>query len=481
MPIFPRETPRGRPRTGLSFREVRAGLRGSACPTLSTRSPPCFAHRPGRSSRPLACSLPLAPARVPRSPPAPLSGVRRRQRRPHAARGLLRHRRRRATPGSVRQLAVAPERRPLRGHLGQRRSAAACAPFATRDGDGKPDERASFGPRGGNDVELHDGYLYLALNDRIVRWRLTPGQARARRARRRRSSPACPTTAITQAKSIAFGGGDTMFVSIGSATNSCQQTDRAAEVARASIPAPSSRRRAGIWQFSAEQAGPDASRTASASPPACGTRSRSTIRARHRRAVRRHPRPRPAGRQLGLQRRAATRRIPPRSWCRCDQGDDFGWPYCYYSIENKARCSLPSTAATARRSAAAPRRRTPSIAFPAHWAPLALAFYPGRRSARSTRTDSSSRSTGPGTARRCRRRATGWCSRRSRTGSRPGSTRPSPREQAVRPSSGRAGWRWAPDGVAVHQRRSEREDLEGGEARGERRGRRSAEQGSRLA
>ena len=33
-----------------------------------------------------------------------------------------------------------------------------------RDGDGTPDERATFGPRGGNDVALHDGYLYLALD-----------------------------------------------------------------------------------------------------------------------------------------------------------------------------------------------------------------------------------------------------------------------------------------------------------------------------
>ena len=50
------------------------------------------------------------------------------------------------------------------------------AAFRDRDGDGTMDERATFGPRGGNDVGVYDGYLYLALERSIVRWRLTPGK-----------------------------------------------------------------------------------------------------------------------------------------------------------------------------------------------------------------------------------------------------------------------------------------------------------------
>src|SRR6185312_140891 len=48
--------------------------------------------------------------------------------------------------------------------------------FRDRDGDGKMDERVSFGPRGANDVAVHDGYLYLTFEDRVIRWRLTAGQ-----------------------------------------------------------------------------------------------------------------------------------------------------------------------------------------------------------------------------------------------------------------------------------------------------------------
>ena len=75
--------------------------------------------------------------------------------------------------GPVRQLAVAPNGdlyAALSGKPGD--GTGGVLAFRDRDGDGKPDERASFGPGGGNDVELHDGYVYFALNDRIVRYRL---------------------------------------------------------------------------------------------------------------------------------------------------------------------------------------------------------------------------------------------------------------------------------------------------------------------
>ncbi len=53
-----------------------------------------------------------------------------------------------------------------------------------RDGDGKADERASFGPRGVNDVAVHQGYLYLALDDQVRRYQADRRASGARRRRR---------------------------------------------------------------------------------------------------------------------------------------------------------------------------------------------------------------------------------------------------------------------------------------------------------
>ena len=106
------------------------------------------------------------------------------------------------------------------------------------DGDGRADERRVFGPPGGNDVKIHDGYLYLALPDRIVRWRLVAAQLQPP------GEPeiivdGLPADASHKAKSIAFSGSDVMYVNIGAPTNSCQKKDRT-KGSTGSIRAPNS-------------------------------------------------------------------------------------------------------------------------------------------------------------------------------------------------------------------------------------------------
>ncbi len=97
--------------------------------------------------------------------------------------------------------------------------------FRDRDGDGKPDERASFGPGGGNDVKLHNGYLYFALNDRVVRYQLSGGKLEPG-GKEEVVVSELPSDGGHMAKSIAFGPDGAMYVNIGSKTNSCQKTDR---------------------------------------------------------------------------------------------------------------------------------------------------------------------------------------------------------------------------------------------------------------
>src|SRR4051812_38528457 len=79
--------------------------------------------------------------------------------------------------GPVRQLAVAPNGdlyAALSGKPGD--NTGGILAFRDKDGDGKPDQRASFGPGGGNDVKLHNGFVYFALNDRVARYRLDGGK-----------------------------------------------------------------------------------------------------------------------------------------------------------------------------------------------------------------------------------------------------------------------------------------------------------------
>jgi glucose/arabinose dehydrogenase len=272
--------------------------------------------------------------------------------------------------GPARQLAVAPDGALYAAISG---TGLGGGVRAYRHREGKPDERASFGPRGGNDVEVHDGFLYLALEDRIVRWKLTPGRLEPE-GREETIVSAMPHDGNHKAKSVVFGGGDTMFVSVGSATNSCQKSDRKAG-SPGIDPCTELETRAGIWQFSASKAGQTftpARRYATGMRNPLATTIQPGTGALYA-AI--HGRD-----QLGdnwgfsAERNAEN---PAEELVAVGPGDDFGWPYCYYSVENKAKVLAPEYGGDGKKIGRCAKAKNAVIAFPAHWAPLALAFYPG--------------------------------------------------------------------------------------------------------
>jgi glucose/arabinose dehydrogenase len=273
--------------------------------------------------------------------------------------------------GPVRQLTVSPDGALYAAISGHGFFAGGVRAYRDRDGDGKPDERASFGPRGGNDVKVHGGYLYLALQDRILRWKLTPGRLEPE-GREETIVSELPTGGDHNWKSLAFGGGDTMFVSIGSATNSCQQRDRGAK-SPGIDPCTELERRAGIWQFSASKVGQT---FAPGRRYATGMRNpeATTIQpgtgALYAAILGRD--------QLGdswgfsAERNAEN---PAEELVKVGPRDDFGWPYCYYSVENKAKVLAPEYGGDGEQIGRCAKAKDTVLPFPAHWSPLAMTFY----------------------------------------------------------------------------------------------------------
>jgi glucose/arabinose dehydrogenase len=269
--------------------------------------------------------------------------------------------------GSVRQLAAGPD-----GALyaAVARGGAGVLALRDRDGDGRMEERETFGPGGANDVELHDGYLYLALPDRILRWKLTPGSL----------VPAGESETVVgdlptgghQAKSLAFGAGGTMFVNLGSATNSCQRIDRMAG-SQGLDPCRELERRAGIWAFDAARPN---QRVADGRRYATGLRNASAL------AIQ----PGTGALWAAVQGRdqlgdnwgfsdEANAENPAEELVRVEEGDDFGWPYCYYSMQYQKKVLAPEYGGDGRKVGRCAAARPPVIAFPGHWAPLALVFH----------------------------------------------------------------------------------------------------------
>jgi glucose/arabinose dehydrogenase len=270
--------------------------------------------------------------------------------------------------GPVRQLTVSPD-----GDLYAAIASGSHGVLALRDtnGDGKPDQRATFAPGGANDVELRNGYLYVALDDRILRYRIPSGQLEPAGKEEVVVSD-LPVGGSHKAKSLAFGPDDEMYVSVGSATNSCQQADRQKR-SPGKDPCQELERRAGIWQFSADRLG---QRFQDGQRYATGLRNPLAITTRN------------GGKELydvihgrdqlsdnwGFSAEMNANN-PAEELVRVEKGDDFGWPYCFYSNDQKKKVLAPEYGGDGQKVGRCSSAKDPLLAFPGHWAPMALAFY----------------------------------------------------------------------------------------------------------
>ncbi|HEX2636103.1 MAG TPA: PQQ-dependent sugar dehydrogenase [Gemmatimonadales bacterium] len=274
--------------------------------------------------------------------------------------------------GAVRHLAVSPAGDLYAAVSGRLLSDGVVA-FRDRDSDGLPDERATFGPSGGNDVVVHAGHLYLALKDRVIRWPLTPGKLEPE-GRPETIVSDLPDDGNHTAKTLAFPGGDVMLVKIGSATNSCQQSDRHSR-SPGKDPCKELERRAGIWRFDAARAGQT---FADGRRWATGLRNAEALTVQPGTglvwaAV--HGRDQ-LGDNWGFSDEANANN-PAEELVQVNEGDDFGWPYCYYSNDAKRKVLAPEYGGDGKKVGRCDKAKDPAIAFPGHWAPMSLAFYTG--------------------------------------------------------------------------------------------------------
>jgi glucose/arabinose dehydrogenase len=272
--------------------------------------------------------------------------------------------------GPVRQLTTGPDGTVYAAISGG--SGSGVLVLRDQDGDGKPEKRASFGPLGANDVELHNGYVYMALNDRILRFRLGADRLEPAETKGETVVSGLPDTGNHKAKSLAFGQADTMFVSVGSATNSCQQSDRRRK-SPGKDPCHELEERAGIWQFSADRMGQtfaDGHRYATGlrNPLALTIQpgTGALYAAVHGRDQ--------LGDNWGFSNEANANN-PGEELVRVNRGDDFGWPYCYYSNDHKKKVLAPEYGGDGIKVGRCASAKNPEMVFPGHWAPLALAFY----------------------------------------------------------------------------------------------------------
>jgi glucose/arabinose dehydrogenase len=242
------------------------------------------------------------------------------------------------------------------------------------DGDGRADERFRSGENGGNEVLLHGESLYFATDDAVLRYPFPRGA----------TVPTGPPDTIVwglpndrshRAKSLAIGPGGDLFVNMGSPSNACQEESRA--VGSSGLdPCPQLETRAGIWRFDPDRTGQrqeDGSRFA--------TGLRNTV------ALRIHPSGTLFGVIHGRDQLSAlwpehfteedSAEKPAEELVLIEEGDDFGWPYCYFDPETDTKVLAPEYGGDGSVEDRCADAKDPLVDFPAHWAPNDLEFYTG--------------------------------------------------------------------------------------------------------
>jgi glucose/arabinose dehydrogenase len=284
--------------------------------------------------------------------------------------------------GSARHMVVASN-----GDLfiniqrGQPNSAAAnISPgvLALRDtnGDGVADVRERFGNAGNTGIALYRGFLYQDIGPAIIRYPIHPGSLRPSRRATDTVVRNLPYLPGHRSRNFAIAEDGTMYVNVGSASNSCQVRNREAG-SPGHDPCDELETRGGIWQF-------DANRTRQVFSPearfATGIRNAVALAlnpttgalysATHGRDQLHQSWPSLFTEEQGAE-------LPAEEFQLIDRGDDFGWPYCYWDGRRRARVLAPEYGGDGQRQDRCVEREQPVAAFPAHWAPNALLFYTG--------------------------------------------------------------------------------------------------------
>lgn len=244
-----------------------------------------------------------------------------------------------------------------------------------KDGDGRAETRERFGEEGGTGLALRNGYLYLARDTAVVRYRMREGQL----------VPATPAEMFIDGfpaqrshagKSFAFDKKGSIYVNVGAPANACQNPDRTAKVP-GQDPCPLLEQHGGIWRFDADKPG---QARAGGHRYATGMRQMIAI-AWHQTAdalyLVQHGRDQLDTLWPGQFTAEQNAELPSEEFLHVDEGSNFGWPYCYHDWQQGKRVLMPEYGGDGKKTDRCEKYPPPLVGFPGHWAPNDLLFYTG--------------------------------------------------------------------------------------------------------
>ena len=245
--------------------------------------------------------------------------------------------------------------------------------------DGRADLVRRFGSErggGGTGISIFKEYLYVEAGPSILRYRLAPdGLVPA--GRPETVLTGLPTEGGHPMHPFAIDADGNLFVNSGSGTNACQVKDRTPG-SPGERPCKEMETRAGIWRYSATRTGQrfgPGERYATGIRNAVGLAINPADGALY---VMQHGRDQLAENWPKLYTWEESAELPAEELLLVVKGGDYGWPYCYYDPAAEKLVLAPEYGGDGEEVGECAEKLGPVAAYPAHWAPNALAFYTGQ-------------------------------------------------------------------------------------------------------
>jgi len=245
------------------------------------------------------------------------------------------------------------------------------------DGDVKADEITYFGSHQGSGCAIYNNFLYCSSPTEVFRYPLSVDQLLPDTNNKTLVVDGFPEQRQHDAKSITFDREGNMYVNVGAPSNACQQEARSQE-SPGFDPCPQLERQASIWKFSTEKTNQD--QVKDGQQYATGIRNAVAVRwnpstnnlfaLQHGRDQLHQLWPNLFTEEQGIE-------LPAEEFLSIREGDNFGWPYCYYDQFENKKVLAPEYGGDGKEQGRCADVKAPILGFPGHLAPNDLVFYTG--------------------------------------------------------------------------------------------------------
>ena len=229
------------------------------------------------------------------------------------------------------------------------------------------------GSAGGTGIALYNNALYAEVNDRIVRYALTPGTP-VPTGKAAVVVSGLPLTGDHPMHPFVIDAKGNLFVDVGTATNACDIDNRMPGT-KGHEPCTELLTRGGIWRY-------DANRTGQKFSPkeryATGIRNGEGMDfdEQGRLFVTQHGRDQLLENYPKLFSEKTGHELPAEEVFVLESGGDYGWPKCYFDgLQGKLVLAPEYGGDGGRTIGVCADKRAPVFFFPAHWAPNDLLIY----------------------------------------------------------------------------------------------------------